>query len=377
MASHSKKPSFIDPVHCHIGKPVSATKTGIPALGAFNHMRNWAGNYHTFAFSGPPKETYNPAGDNTTFSFYVIHHAPEQYDDEDRRLEVDFAAWPKAAVEQTLTIEYYPLWSSASNGLTLHEEKVAVTRTLTYDQRLAGEPFYRFRTGTDGSGDEVDITYTPSATGAFTASAIDITNYMPAALSVYPIPQRTPSDDQSVVVLNDVQPGSVVRGYTGTGQASLGDIIHLTGDRRWDNDSSQQSTEDSCDAAIRRCLFQTGHHSAYYQSGTSFANMFGLFTPKFYMRNLLKGTDTDVVLPAFIAKGYGDVKYTITNDTGSSTATCAVDTASYALFEPSDFSSTLSAEVDGINTLKIEVKADSSNELVIKTVSLWEAGPNF
>lgn len=213
--------------------------------------------------------------------------------------------------------------------------------------------------------------YTPDDEGLFTVGFLRTDRIRVAALSVWTAPDLELTDDQAIVQESDLMPGRAIRGYTGTGQPSLGDLEYGLGQggTSYDIDDVERNT--------RRVLLQSGHPTgigtyltgSYYNIRGGQASYFKI-TP----RNL-KGETSGTIstIPCLYGECHGasmgtpaKVKYT---------ALTSGDT--WELFITSDtpalWYDTARLEVASIgDKIKIELQAPEDGWIKIGAYSLWE-----
>jgi hypothetical protein len=262
--------------------------------------------------------------------------------------------------------------TTSADCITVGGYVAGTTDTPTWHSEIGAQNGYD--RGLDDAGDVVPLQWVPSG-GAYVASRIDHTVQL-AALSAFESPQWDLTDDQWVAALEDLQAGAVARGYTGTGRASIGDIIHMIGSSLW-NSPGDATQPDTVDAATQRCLFQTGHPVGRYTAHGTYSPVFGslaeiLIEP----RNLYlyeEADDQDVaVYPAVVVSGTGRIQLSTTTETDTYTAYYSHASATAALIQPASFTGSLAAQLGKRNKVTIEAKAENDGELVVHTVSLWE-----
>jgi len=213
--------------------------------------------------------------------------------------------------------------------------------------------------------------YTPDVDGLFTVGHLRIDRMRVAALSVFHAPDLTLSDDQPFGRVEDFAKARAIRGYTGTGQPSLGDLEYGIGQGGTSYDV------DDVERCTRRCLLQSGHPTGIstYLTG-SYYNIRGGNDSYFKItpRNL-KGETSGTIstIPCLYGECHGasmgtpaKIKYTAltSGDTWelyitSDTAALWYDTARLEVRSTGD-------------KVKIEVQAPEDGWIRVKTYSLWE-----
>lgn len=365
-AKHERSPISLYRDACYIGEPPSAMDTAIRAQAMVRYLRKWIMSSTGFVYSGPPLRTVNPVGG----SFYLIHSGAVQGASAARQVRISVSMWGQT---QTDLINYYPDMTATTAADAIRMVWFGYNEVPNwYSSKTWGGDY---TDGSDSLSVEVPLTWVPSG-GAYVASRLDYTYSQVAALSVYEEPQWDLPGTQWIAALEDVQAGAVARGYTGTGRASIGDIIHYLGSSEW-NSPGDITQPDTVDAATQRCLFQTGHPVGRYTALGSFLPVFGsqfrcIITP----RNLYLYADTDdqdvPVYPAVVVSGTGRIQFSITTDTATYTAYYSHASATAALIQPASFTGSLAAQLGQRNEVTIEAKAENDGEFIVHTVSLWE-----
>jgi len=381
----TKKPYRLDRKSCYIGEPVSTSRTGLPAARDQDYLRNWGYNGGGFMYSGPPFSTINPEDG----SLYIINWGSEMPRSWDRELAIGFVPWSTHTASDISWIQWNPDYTDTTpaNYIRLQGKTNSVTATDTWYSQSGMEMIFTTGIDNNGTGVEVPIHYTPSATCAHVCGRIDYHNYILAACSVWNNPVSdygTYQSTQKIVADSDVAVGTIIRGFdatdeyrTGT-QPSLGHLLHYVGDELWG--ISGGDSIDSIDSATRRCMYQHGHPAGYWTDQTSYNNMYDEFEPFIRPRNIFQitpGSNVDVkIYPSVVVSGYGTIKIETTTDTTTYTAAYTNSTAlgTPNLVQPGDFTGTLKAELGTDTDFTVSIKATSESEFLVHTVSLWE-GP--
>jgi hypothetical protein len=214
--------------------------------------------------------------------------------------------------------------------------------------------------------------YKPDADGDFSVGFLGVERVCVAGLSIWTAPDRYPTDTEARVEESDLVYGRAVRGYTGTGQPSVGDLEYMTGKGGSDYDI------DDVERNTRRCLLQSGHplglstdeYSSYYNIRGGNASYY-----RIRPRNLADKTTGSNVSTIPCLYGYCQgaavgneayVKYTATTSGDTWTYTINSDTAGL-------WTDVNRLDVDAVgDKVKIEVKAPPGGYIVIGAYSLWE-----
>lgn len=213
--------------------------------------------------------------------------------------------------------------------------------------------------------------YEPDSSGEFTVGFIRVERMRVAALSIFTAPDQPLTDAQAIVTAEDVAPGRAIRGYTGTGQGSIGDLEYLAGKggAAYDVDDVERDT--------RRCLFQSGHPQGISTiESSSYVNIRGGFDSYFKVtpRNLTgKASGNVSTIPACYGYCQGAgvanqayVKYTALTSGDTWTYEITSDTA--AIWGDM---TTLDVNATG-DYVKVEYKAPPNGYIVMRSYSIWE-----
>lgn len=214
--------------------------------------------------------------------------------------------------------------------------------------------------------------YEPDADGEFTVGFLGVERICVAALSIWTAPDRYPTDTEMRVLGTDLHPGRAVRGYTGTGQASIGDLEYMAGygGALYNVDDVERNT--------RKCLLQSGHplglstqqYASYYNIRGGNASYFNVYPRN--LRGLATGNNVSTI-PALYGWCQGAaegneayVKYTALTSGDTWEYTISSDT-------PALWTDANRLEVDAAgDKIKIEVKAPDGGWMVIGAYSDWE-----
>jgi hypothetical protein len=215
------------------------------------------------------------------------------------------------------------------------------------------------------------MAYTPDAGGDFTVGFLTVDRMRVAALSLWTTPDNpTLTDAEAIVTKGQLNEGKAIRGYTGTGVPSIGDLEHAMGTGELDADDVERAT--------RRCLLQSGHPRGLVttESG-AYYNIRGGQESSFLVwpRNLLgKPTGSNVsTVPCLY--GYcggaaeGNEAYVkMTALTSGDSWEYEINSDTEALWTDAN---RLDIDAAG-DSVKIEVKAPPDGYIVIRSYSLWE-----
>ena len=213
--------------------------------------------------------------------------------------------------------------------------------------------------------------YQPDAAGAFTAGFLRVRRMRVAALSVFNLHDVELTDAQVLAAANDVAVARAIRGYTGTGQPSLGDLEYGVGK------GGSGYAVDDLERGTRRALLCSGHplgittreSSGYYNIRGGAASYF-----RVWPRNLTIAQSGNVsTIPVLYGECHGAgvgnesyVKYTAVSS--GDTWEIAIDSDTPAIWSDSN---RLDVDVNG-DTVKIEVKAPPDGWIRIRSYGLYE-----
>lgn len=212
--------------------------------------------------------------------------------------------------------------------------------------------------------------YTPDSGGGFEWGKIAYERMMVAGLGIFTLPDFKLTDDQLQLANDELRKGRAIRGYSGTGRESWGNLMYLLGD-------GQSDDTDDLERSSRKCVFQVGHPCGVAVNATSYENIRAGENSWFMVEPsaLWGGDASDCVecKPAVIAKtqngGSCDIKFT--SSVGSDTSTATITDTDWTLIEPSDFDGTLTMYKNK-ELFKLELEAASNDAIAVKTISLWK-----
>ena len=374
-----KTPIVVDQSACYIGKPPSAPYFGEPIMSSFQYLNNWSQNGQLFTYSGPPDDQMNdaPGQDGT---FYIILQGADKADDsasnDHRQLGGALLPWKYDAEQLT---------SQWTSEVSISWEHDGAAADLHYEQSVAnsGQSSNYFNDLTSWN-DPIklygnDFVYTPAAD--YSMGKLVTTGIQTAALGVLTMPDPVMSPAQSVFFADNgnhayIAPDRAIRGYTGTGDPSLGTMIHLVGDT---------SRNDDLVWNTQRCLFQWGHPRGVWSDTDSYTELATDARYKLIPQNYREqSTSTQVTLhPLIVATSTGAdagnqafVKLTIYDDVPA-----VVDTWEISFYDNATtlYKYSSGSGSDGINidcapcTMKVEIQSPTSGEVLLHTIALWQA----
>ena len=387
MGQHIKHPIRALSRYGYIGEPPLSDKLAMPLARLFQYLNNWAMNYQIFSFSNCSYDEVEEQGDGwytwTEITqekedgvFFVIVHSPPAASAEDRLLQGVLVPWHYRPHIDSVSGDYdsRPLieWGKSPSFSSLWESHA------TYGWDRFSQADSQLPTGGEILLGGTDFKYTPVASGGWDVYRLITRNIRTAALGIWPAPFYTLDDDQAQILLTRVAKGEVIRGYTGsTDKESLGDLIHLVGDGTMDDDVLSNMS--------MRCLFQWGHPIGVWSSDSSYVDLGVLSTESGHATYKVQPpqwsptyhSSTCKAYPALVVSTSGaavgnEAHVRLTAVGTSDTWDLAIDSdLSQNLFDYTDASNdTLSINTTG-DEFYVEVKAPSSGEITLHTVSLW------
>jgi hypothetical protein len=377
---HNPKGKKTDLTLFHVGNvPVSAG--GISLQNTFNFARNYKQNM-VAAYIGRPDRSINGSTTGATLrKFHVITGSPVKADwatNPKRQLCVAVKLWHYNWGSGTRTWKWYETMGGGSSTL-LTEDLIASGANDTDVDYPSGE-FVMFPQS-DG-----DCQYTPVVAGTddgFVASTLEVDYALVSALGVWemPTPGTWMTDTQ---VYNTPSPNfheeQTLRGVDGASiSTSVGALA----------DNINQAAKDTMVHNTRRCLFQTCYPICAYSDGVGS----GVQTWNNLREDSAGNAQTYRVIPSNLTEGSSDIDCYPAIVLGAGTADgVEIRVSSVTAGDKWEYvqsgavgSDTLITASDGTGAtgtgvmvdpdedfIKIEVKASTSVEALIKTVSLWE-----
>jgi hypothetical protein len=214
--------------------------------------------------------------------------------------------------------------------------------------------------------------YEPDASGGFLFGELAYERMMVAGLNVFSMPDIKLTADQAQILVEQFRSGKAIRGYSGSGNASWGDLMRMLGD-------GQSDDVDDLERASRRCVMQWGHPCGITVNATSYTNIRGGDDSWFMVQpSSIFGTDSNncvVCKPAIVAKTLNgencSVRITSSAAGGNDTSTVTVSATDWTLYEPDDFDGNLDVYYYH-ELIKVEAQAATGDAVSIKTVALFE-----
>jgi hypothetical protein len=363
MSKLVTRPEWCHPTYGYIGRIPKSAEGGLewPRAAAFLRQQQTA--YQTFAYSGPPDASYNPRNGN----FYPIFRKPNPLGSTStREYQIEILCWRGCLSEVDQAIEWYRDIDDVAVESVLFSKTIDTGENGdTWGDRAKGEYFSRGVTVDSAPSDD-------NTTMSFTASRIETTNIKLAAMSIWEDARKSYIESLQIEREWHNAPGSPIHGDNETAYPELGRLYSHT---VVDGSMSQDSVE----AATRRCLFQWGHPAGVWSDQNAFRQLIGSFVWPVFTRNLIRcatnSTLPVVLVPACVVTCDEDaeIKYTIGTSTWTWTAPATYATPT--LIHGSSFTGDcLEAATGDLETryCTIEIKAPSGGEILVHTVSLWE-----
>ena len=363
-AKHTKYPQAIKETACPIGS-VPRADIFQAAAAMQSYLRNWVGGgLIAVSEPQPPDTTLNPIPTSATpLHYYPIFWSPDKTDATDRQLGASMAIWHSSTADDA-SIDWYPDYAPGTPGSATNlysRSKATLSKSLSYGDQRVGGTLHLYD----------DFTFDPNNSD-WLVKRLSIVGLNVASLAIFHCPDGLIDSDQVLVSQSDVTSGQVIRGYTGSGRRSVGDLFHLTG--------SMDDTSDDMERITRRCLSQicTGYGFYVPTGTTSWHRVYGA-NFEFRVRprpfSDLGSPDTGVISPAFVITGDAGCQIRVTNSTTSDTWTYTIPGGGISnptLVEPSDGTGTIDFTLTQDNDVYIDVQTGATEEMVIYTSSLWE-----
>ena len=332
-----------------------------------NYLRNFYGGGLIFTTEfQPPDSTLNPKSSTAApVHYYPILFAPDKEDNSERQLCGAIMPWNYSSTEG-FEVDWFKSYAPGTPGTATNLKSFppfpyAAGASKTYGDRIRFDPVQLYD----------EFTYDPQ-NGIFQVKRLSIEACQVASVTIWAGPDKSLSDSQIDIKPEDVASGKVIRGYTGTGRPSVGDLFHLQG--------SLSDTADDIERVTRRCMMQIGTAYGFY-AGASLSNhrVYGSdheFRVRGRVNSDIFNIDTGQILPAFVITGTEGAQITVTNSTATTNTTWtytipAGGISNPTLIAPTDGTGTIDLIV-GDNLCYIEVDTGAGDEIVIYTSSLWE-----
>lgn len=278
-----------------------------------------------------------------------------------------------------------------ADGTTLATGTSSTTFQGLGDYFISNGDHIRLMADTSGAGycnfDDIVITevgnfgYTPDGDGEFGVGFLRTYRIMVAALSVWTMPDEILTEDQEYIHMKDFRAGKAIRGYTGSGTPSFGDIGMELG--YGDDIASGNYDLDDIERNTRRCFFQHVHPLGVYgDNSDDYYNVQGNIdkdsTAQSWLpvvpRNLSGGTADVPSHPAAYVEVYGasggDPAYLrYEAETSGDTWTATITSNGEQLV--TDSSDVLELDPAG-DRVRILYKAPSSGSVTCKNLALFE-----
>jgi hypothetical protein len=221
-----------------------------------------------------------------------------------------------------------------------------------------------------------DFYYVPPSDGGFCVGQLTTNNIQTCSLGVWSIPDNDLTLTQKGISEIDLLPKTSILGYGPSSKLpDIGSIYDLIGFAGNDYD-------DSVECMTRRCLFQWGHPVGYYATGSLSSTVFiGGTSIKVTPKNLkgLTGTDTVNLDMAFVLTTTGAASGSSIDITFTSSSTTRVFTytadVTNSLETTSDCTAGTPLPVYAVGdeiSVSIDFNGAGTQEVIIKTLSLWE-----
>lgn len=317
--------------------------------------------------SSPPDTTTNPLGSAANpITLYPIMRAEAQADGTARPMLLLVDRWQDDATNDPI-VRWYPNYAPGVPGASygIWDNGICAASNPGYTGRIYLDTAQAF---------DADDFLVTSTDGSYKVGLVEIENTQLAAASLYLAPKQTIDEDQQLVAEKDVAIGQVIRGYTGTGRRSVGDIVHYTGGGKGDYDTAEWAT--------RKCFGQIMIPRGYWTDSTSYQQFWGdqffwYINPRALSDFLQGGIDTTVIEPTIVVSGDEGSEVRVTNTNSGNTWTYTIPAGGIA--NPTlitDSSGTYSGALEYTSSsdiYKFEVKGPTAGgEMILWTASLWE-----
>ena len=315
--------------------------------------------------SMPPDATLNPIADAANpVRLYPIMISPAQQDANPRPLLALVQRWYDDAANDPI-IRWYANYVPGTPGYG--------NIIWTKYRGVGSVPSYGASPRVEMA-QVTDEDFADGSTGAYYIGMLECENFQVLHVGVYIAPKYAVDADQTVVQSKDVTSGKVIRGYTGTGRGSVGDMIHYLG-------GGFSDTEDTAENATRKCFSQLMYPRGYWTDSTSYQALWGdpstwQIIPRRLGDFAAGGFDPTGVAPAIVISGDEGSEVRVTYDT-SNTWTYTIPAGGIAnptLVDPSQGTVVGDMSYNGtVDEYLWEIKGPSGGgEMVLWTAALFE-----
>jgi hypothetical protein len=227
------------------------------------------------------------------------------------------------------------------------------------------------------------FSYIPDAGGDWIYGRIKTQNIRTAALGVWMGPDWTLTDDEAQILMGQVAPGKVIRGYTTTEERySIGNLIHRTG--------TGTATDDDLLMNTWRCLFGYSYPRGIHTAGAAYTHL-GRDDTTYQITRQRHNTDYEstnyeadvaIVVHTDNCSAGNEAYVKISSITAGDSIEFEIDSDT-AVYDPDTFGDMYtqdSAEASQAflelasagDTITIESKATGTSEIHVEAVYLWE-----
>ena len=267
MPKHITRPRLGEQQHGYIGKNPSITYVGNPVMEAHQYLNNYSQNGQIFSYSGPPDDTMNDTpgagpgeSDYVEGTFYVILGCADKNDTSNPNRNLGGALlpwkfdadWDGSAWDGEVSIKWLPPGGSSQTIVGPIYAESSDLANVGYKTARQPERPIPFKLYKPHDGTNENFSYNPAA-NYYNVGVLTTKGIQTAALGIWTMPDPSLTEAQhywfSDTAHSYLAAGRCIRGYTGTGEPSLGDLIHYVGD---------SPKSDSLLWNTQRCLFQWG-----------------------------------------------------------------------------------------------------------------------